>query len=150
MSIAENSVLGPYQIKARIGEGGMGVVFRVTDTRLRRDVAIKERLQRFEQEARATGMLNHPNPRTIYDAGNSDGTPFLVSELLEGETLRARIDRGAIPPRKATDALQIAHGLAAAHDKGIVHRDLKPENIFITVDNPLRTMSDLFVGEGLR
>src|SRR5437773_9703188 len=132
-------MLGPYRIAGVIGEGGMGVVYRARDTRLGRDVAIKvlthvatedrERLQRFEQEARATGMLNHPNLLTIYDVGNSDGTPFLVSELLEGETLRDRLDRGAIPPRKSVEvALQIAHGLAAAHEKGIIHRDLKPEN----------------------
>src|SRR5438105_1428431 len=136
-------MLGPYRVTGRIGEGGMGAVYRATDTRLGRNVAIKvltavtlsdkERLQRFEQEARATGMLNHPNLLTIYDVGSTEGTPFLVSELLEGETLRERLDKGAIPPRKAVDvALKIAHGLAAAHDKGIIHRDLKPENIYIT------------------
>ncbi len=142
---------GPYRITARIGEGGMGAVYRAEDTRLGRPVAIKvltavtlsdqERLQRFEQEARATGMLNHPNLLTIYDVGNEDGTPFLVSELLEGETLRDRLDRGAIPPRKAVDvALQIAHGLAAAHDKGIIHRDLKPENIYLTKEGRVKIL----------
>ena len=151
MSIQENSIVGPYRVVSRIGEGGMGAVYRATDTRLGRDVAIKvltavtlsdrERLQRFEQEARATGMLNHPNLLTIYDVGNSDGTPFLVSELLEGETLRTRIDRGSVPPRKAIDiALQMAQGLAAAHDKGIVHRDLKPENIFITKEGRVKIL----------
>ena len=151
MSIQENSVLGPYHIKARIGEGGMGAVFRATDTRLGRDVAIKvltavtlsdkERLQRFEQEARATGMLNHPNLLTVFDVGNADGTPFLVSELLEGETLRTRIDRGPIPSRKAVDiAQQLTNGLAAAHDKGIIHRDLKPENIFITKEGRVKIL----------
>ncbi len=151
MSIQENSILGPYHIKAQIGEGGMGAVFRATDTRLGRDVAIKvltavtlsdkERLLRFEQEARATGMLNHPNLLTVFDVGNSEGTPFLVSELLEGETLRNRIDRGAIPPRKAVDiALQIAHGLAAAHEKGVIHRDLKPENVFITKEGRVKIL----------
>ena len=144
-------MLGPYRVTGRIGEGGMGAVYSATDTRLGRNVAIKvltavtlsdkERLQRFEQEARATGMLNHPNLLTIYDVGSTEGTPYLVSELLEGETLRDRLDRGAIPPRKAVDiALQIAHGLAAAHDKGIVHRDLKPENIFITREGRVKIL----------
>ena len=144
-------MLGPYRLAGRIGEGGMGAVYRATDTRLGRHVAIKvltavtlsdkERLQRFEQEARATGMLNHPNLLTIYDVGNSDGTPFLVSELLEGETLRDRLDRGAIPPRKSVEiALQIAHGLAAAHEKGIIHRDLKPENIYITKEGRVKIL----------
>lgn len=138
-------MLGPYRIGALIGEGGMGAVYRATDTRLGRDVAIKvltalnvddrERLQRFEQEARATGMLNHPNLLTIYDVGKEDGAPFIVSELLEGETLRDRLLRGPLPPRRSIDAaLQIALGLAAAHEKGIVHRDLKPDNIFLTRD----------------
>src|SRR5438309_612660 len=144
-------MLGPYRVTGRIGEGGMGAVYRATDTRLGRNVAIKvltavtlndkERLQRFEQEARATGMLNHPNLLTIYDVGSTEGTPFLVSELLEGETLRERLDRGAVPPRKAVDiALQVAHGLAAAHEKGIVHRDLKPENIYITKEGRVKIL----------
>jgi serine/threonine protein kinase/WD40 repeat protein len=144
-------MLGPYRVTGRIGEGGMGAVYRAKDTRLGRDVAIKvltavtlsdkERLQRFEQEARATGMLNHPNLLTIYDVGNTDGTPFLVSELLEGETLRDRLDRGAIPPRKSVEiALQVAHGLAAAHEKGIIHRDLKPENIYITKEGRVKIL----------
>ena len=144
-------MLGPYRVTGRIGEGGMGAVYRATDTRLGRNVAIKvltavtlsdkERLQRFEQEARATGMLNHPNLLTIYDVGNTDGTPFLVSELLEGETLRDRLDRGSIPPRKSVDiALQMAHGLAAAHEKGIIHRDLKPENIYITKEGRVKIL----------
>src|SRR5437867_1651048 len=144
-------MLGPYRVTGRIGEGGMGAVYRATDTRLGRNVAIKvltavtlsdkERLQRFEQEARATGMLNHPNLLTIYDVGSTEGTPFLVSELLEGETLRDRLDRGPIPPRKSVDiALQIAHGLAAAHDKGIIHRDLKPENIYCTKEGRVKIL----------
>lgn len=151
MSLQPEALLGPYRILGLIGEGGMGAVYRARDTRLGRDVAVKvltnislgdkERLQRFEQEARATGMLNHPNLLTIYDIGNADGTPFLVSELLEGETLRERIDRGAVPPRKAVEAaLQIAHGLAAAHEKGIVHRDLKPENVFVTRDGRVKIL----------
>jgi WD40 repeat protein len=138
-------MLGPYRIAGVIGEGGMGVVYRATDTRLGRDVAIKvlthvatddrERLQRFEQEARATGMLNHPNLLTIYDVGHDGSEPYIVSELLEGETLRDRLGRGPFPPRRVVDAaLQVAQGLAAAHEKGIIHRDLKPENIFLTRD----------------
>ena len=149
--LQENAMLGPYRVTGRIGEGGMGAVYRARDTRLGRDVAIKvltavtlsdkERLQRFEQEARATGMLNHPNLLTIYDVGNSEGTPFLVSELLEGQTLRERLDKGAIPPRKAVDvALQVAHGLAAAHEKGIIHRDLKPENIYLTREGRVKIL----------
>ena len=138
-------MLGPYRIAGVIGEGGMGVVYRAKDTRLGRDVAVKvltnvatedrERLQRFEQEARATGMLNHPNLLTIYDVGRDGGAPYIVSELLEGETLRDRLGRGPLAPRRAVDAaLQVANGLAAAHEKGIIHRDLKPENIFLTRD----------------
>ena len=145
-------MLGPYQVVGILGEGGMGAVYRAKDTRLGRFVAIKvltninfsdqERLQRFEQEARATGMLNHPNLLTIYDVGtDGSGAPFLVSELLEGETLRSRLERGALSPRKAVDAaLQMAQGLAAAHDKGIVHRDLKPDNIFLTRDGRLKIL----------
>src|SRR5947209_5175357 len=138
-------MLGPYRITGVIGEGGMGVVYRARDTRLGRDVAIKvlthvatddrERLQRFEQEARATGILNHPNLLTIYDVGHDAGGAYIVSELLEGETLRDRLARGPLAPRRAVDgALQIAQGLAAAHEKGIVHRDLKPENVYLTRD----------------
>src|SRR5947209_15518304 len=138
-------MLGPYRIAGVIGEGGMGAAYRAKDTRLGRDVAVKvltnlatsdqEQLQRFEQEARTAGMLNHPNLLTIYDVGHDGGGPYIVSELLQGETLRDRLARGPLPPRRAVDAaLQVAQGLAAAHDKGIVHRDLKPENIFLTRD----------------
>jgi hypothetical protein len=123
----------------------MGEVYRARDSRLGRDVAVKvlpasstsdaDRLQRFEQEARAAAALNHPNILALYDIGRSDAGPYLVTELLEGETLRAILERAAIPVRKAIDhAVQIARGLAAAHEKGIVHRDLKPENVFITSD----------------
>lgn len=140
-----DAMLGPYRIVSLLGEGGMGAVYRAKDTRLGRDVAVKiltaltlsdqERIQRFEQEARATGMLNHPNLLTIYDVGNENGTAYIVSELLEGETLRERLERGALAPRRAVDAaLQVANGLAAAHEKGIIHRDLKPDNIFLTRD----------------
>ncbi len=150
--VQPGSTLGPYQILNLIGEGGMGSVYRAKDTRLGRDVAVKvltnvafsdrERLLRFEQEARATGMLNHPNLLTVYDVGRDDeGDPFLVTELLEGETLRSRLERGALSPRKAVDAaLQMAQGLAAAHEKGIVHRDLKPDNIFLTRDGRLKIL----------
>jgi len=152
MALQANELLGPYQIAGLVGEGGMGAVYRAKDTRLGRDVAIKvltgftlsdrERLLRFEQEARATGMLNHPNLLTIYDVGrDADGAPFLVSELLEGETLSNRLGRGPLSPRKSVDAaLQMANGLAAAHEKGIVHRDLKPDNIFLTRDGRLKIL----------
>jgi serine/threonine protein kinase/Tol biopolymer transport system component len=143
--LAPDAMLGPYRIVSLLGEGGMGAVYRAKDTRLGRDVAIKiltaltlsdqERVQRFEQEARATGMLNHPNLLTIYDVGNEGGTAYIVSELLEGATLSERLARGPLPPRRAVDAaLQVANGLAAAHEKGIIHRDLKPDNIFLTRD----------------
>src|SRR5260221_201467 len=151
MSLQENAMLGPYRIVRMLGEGGMGAVYRAKDTRLGREVAVKvltaatlsdhERLIRFEQEARATGMLNHPNLLTIFDVGDSEGTPFLVSELLEGETLRDRIAKGPLTPRKAVDvASQMAQGLAAAHEKGIVHRDLKPENIFVTREGRVKIL----------
>ena len=121
----------------------MGEVFRARDTRLNRDVAVKvlpkdfvpdaDRLRRFEQEAKTLAALNHPNVLTVFDAGVHEGAPYLVSELLEGRTLREELNGAALPVRKATEyALQIAHGLAAAHSKGIIHRDLKPENIFVT------------------
>ncbi len=129
----------------------MGEVSRARDTRLGRDVALKilpesfaresDRLIRFEQEARSIAALNHPNILAVFDIGQHNGSPFLVSELLEGETLRAVLDRGAIPPRKAIDyGVQIAQGLAAAHEKGIVHRDLKPENIFVTRDGRIKIL----------
>jgi len=151
MPLQPDELLGPYRILGLLGEGGMGAVYRARDTRLHRDVAIKvltaitlndqERLQRFEQEARATGMLNHPNLLTIYDVGNHNGTPFLVSELLEGETLHDRLVRGPIAPRKAIEAAsQMAQGLAAAHEKGVVHRDLKPDNIFMTREGRVKIL----------
>jgi serine/threonine protein kinase/WD40 repeat protein len=151
MPLQPDSMLGPYRIGGLLGEGGMGAVYRAKDTRLGRDVAIKvltninledrERLQRFEQEARATGMLNHPNLLTVYDVGTSEGAPFLVTELLEGETLRDRLSRGVISARIAGEVgLQMAHGLAAAHEKGVVHRDLKPENIFLTRDRRVKIL----------
>jgi Tol biopolymer transport system component len=144
--------LAQYRVTASIGAGGMGEVYRATDTRLGRDVAVKivlasqagdpDRLKRFETEARAAGTLNHPNILAIYDVGAEGGSPYVVSELLEGETLRDRLtSAGALPSRKASDyAIQLAHGLAAAHQKGIVHRDLKPENLFITADGRLKIL----------
>jgi serine/threonine protein kinase len=145
MALQSGTKLGPYEIHSPIGAGGMGEVYRAHDTRLNRDVAIKilpatfssdpDRLQRFAQESRAAAALNHPNILSIFDIGEAQGAPYVVSELLEGETLRDRLRDGPLPSRKAIDyARQIASGLAAAHDKGIVHRDLKPENLFITAD----------------
>jgi eukaryotic-like serine/threonine-protein kinase len=143
--------MGPYQILSPIGAGGMGEVYRARDERLKRDVAIKvlpasfsqdaDRLKRFEQEAQAAGALNHPNITAVYDFGMHDGAPYIVTELLEGETLRSRLGPGAISPRKAIEyAVQIAKGLAAAHEKGIVHRDLKPENVFLTKDGRVKIL----------
>jgi WD40 repeat protein len=143
MPLAPETQLGPYKIISLIGSGGMGEVYRAHDSRLRRDVALKvlpasftndpDRLRRFEQEARAVAALNHPNIVSVFDVGEANGTHYIVSELLEGESLRERIPAAGMPIRKATElAIQFANGLAAAHDRGIVHRDLKPENIFIT------------------
>jgi eukaryotic-like serine/threonine-protein kinase len=143
MAVLSGTLLGPYEVLAPLGSGGMGEVYRARDTRLGREVAVKvlpaslagdeDRLRRFELEARSAGALNHPNIVTVLDIGAHDGVPYLVEELLEGETLRERLSEGALPTRKAVDiGRQVARGLAAAHDKGIVHRDLKPENIFLT------------------
>jgi eukaryotic-like serine/threonine-protein kinase len=151
MSLASGAKLGPYEIQSSLGAGGMGEVYRARDMRLGRDVALKilpesfaresDRLRRFEQEAQAVAALNHPNILAIFDTGQNNGLPFLVSELLEGETLRTLLDRGAMPQRKTIDyGVQIAQGLAAAHEKGIVHRDLKPENIFVTKDARIKIL----------
>jgi len=151
MTLLSSTRLGPYEIVAPLGAGGMGEVYRARDTRLGRDVAVKvlpssysddkERLQRFEQEACAAGALNHPNILVIHHIDTYEGSPYIVSELLEGETLRDRLHGGALPQRKAIDySLQVAHGLAAAHQKGIAHRDLKPENIFITNDGRVKIL----------
>jgi len=145
MALAPGTKLGPYEIVSPVGAGGMGEVYRARDTRLGRDVAIKivseslakdaDRLRRFELETKAVAALNHPNILGIHDIGTYEGAPYPVSELLEGEALRERLMGGALPVRRAVEyALGIAHGLAAAHERGIVHRDLKPENIFITRD----------------
>ena len=151
MNLTAGTKLGPYEIVSLLGAGGMGEVYRARDSRLKRDVAIKvlpqaisldaDRLRRFEQEALATAALNHPNILAVFDIGTSDGSPYVVSELLEGETLRERLRRGPIVIRKALDcALQIAYGLAAAHEKGIVHRDLKPDNLFVTKDGRVKIL----------
>jgi eukaryotic-like serine/threonine-protein kinase len=151
MSLAPGTRIGPYEVLSMVGAGGMGEVYRARDTRLGRDVAIKvlpsqfsddpERLRRFEQEARAAGSLNHPNILTIFDIGAHDAAPYVVSELLEGETLRDRLAGSRLPQRKAIDyAQQIAQGLTAAHERGIVHRDLKPENIFISSDDRVKIL----------
>ena len=151
MSFAADTQLGPYKIIALIGSGGMGEVYRARDTRLLRDVALKvlpasftndpERLRRFEQEARAVAALNHPNIVSVYDVGAAGGVHYIVSELLEGETLRQRIMPTGMPSRKAIElAVQLANGLAAAHEQGIIHRDLKPENIFLTRSGRLKIL----------
>ena len=143
--------LSHYEIVEKIGAGGMGEVYRARDPRLGREVAIKvlpsslsqnvDRLARFEKEARTTGTLNHPNVLAIYDVGSDGGVPFLVTELLTGETLRERIDGGSLTRRKALEfAAQIADGLAAAHGKNIIHRDLKPDNVFITRDGHVKIL----------
>src|SRR3984893_2571247 len=146
MPIFTGEKLGPYEILAPLGAGGMGEVYRARDTRLGRDVALKvlpgevvgdtSRRQRFEQEARAVAALNHPNIVAVYDVAFEDRTAFMVSELVQGETLRSVIQRGPVPVRRALDiAVQIADGLAAAHAAHIAHRDLKPENIMLTADS---------------
>jgi Tol biopolymer transport system component len=151
LALTPGARLGPYEIVSALGAGGMGEVYRARDPRLSREVAIKvlpgglssdpERLQRFEQEARAAAALNHPNILALYDIGTHDGAPYLVTELLEGATLREQMASVALPIRKAIEyAVQIAHGLAAAHEKGIVHRDLKPENVFVTDDGRVKIL----------
>ncbi|MBI3932938.1 MAG: protein kinase [Acidobacteria bacterium] len=146
MILTPGTRLGPYEILALLGAGAMGDVYRARDTRLGRAVALKilrfpEAVERFAVEARAAGLLNHPNILAIYDIGVHDECPYLVSELLEGETLRERLLRGTLPPVKALDfAAQIASGLAAAHGKGIVHRDLKPSNLFVTEDGRIKIL----------
>ena len=151
MALTSGTMLGPYEILSLLGAGGMGEVYRARDARLDRIVAIKvlpasfsadhDRMQRFAQEARAAAALNHPNILSIFDIGDDHGSPYVVSELLEGETLRERLRSGALSSRKAIDyGLQVARGLAAAHEKGIVHRDLKPENLFVTNDGRVKIL----------
>jgi eukaryotic-like serine/threonine-protein kinase len=151
ITLSPNTAIAQYSIVSKIGEGGMGEVWRARDTKLGRDVAIKvlpaslseneDRLRRFEQEAQAIGALNHPNILVIHHVGTHKGAPYIVSELLEGETLRERMGGVALPQRKAIDyALQIAKGLAVAHEKGIVHRDIKPDNVFVTNDGRVKIL----------
>ncbi len=149
--LAAGTAVGPYHILAPLGAGGMGEVYRARDGRLGRDVALKviparfasdpDRIRRFEREARAAGALSHPNVCAVFDVGTHEGSPFVVMELLEGGSLRSRLDEGPVPARKALDwVAQAARGLAAAHEKGIVHRDLKPENLFLTLDGRVKVL----------
>jgi tRNA A-37 threonylcarbamoyl transferase component Bud32 len=151
MPVVPGRKIGPYEILALLGSGGMGEVYRARDTRLGRDVAIKvlpesmardaDRLRRFETEARAIAALNHPNILSIHDIGTQEGAPYLVSECLEGQSLRQELAGGLLPLRRVVEyASAIAQGLAAAHDKGIIHRDLKPENIFVTRDGRVKIL----------
>jgi serine/threonine protein kinase len=146
MSLTTGERIGPFQIVAPIGKGGMGEIYRARDTRLDRDVALKmlpdgsatdeESLRRFERETRAVAALNHPNILAIHDTGMHRDIPFAVTELLQGETLAERLRSGPLAaPRAAEIACQIAEGLAAAHAMGVIHRDVKPENIFLTNDS---------------
>jgi eukaryotic-like serine/threonine-protein kinase len=145
MTIPSGTRLGPYEVLAPLGAGGMGEVYRARDTRLDRQVAIKvlsdeiagdpRALARFQTEAKAVAALSHPNIMALHDVGEANGVHYAVTELLEGETLRALISRGPVPVKRALGiAEEVAQGLAAAHEKGIVHRDLKPENVFLTKD----------------
>jgi serine/threonine protein kinase/Tol biopolymer transport system component len=151
MALTSGTKIGPYEILSLLGAGGMGEVYRARDSRLRREVAVKilpptfaqdtDRLRRFEQEARAVGALNHPNILAIFDTGTHEGAPYLVSELLEGQSLRQHMQSAPLSPRKAVDyATQIARGLAAAHEKGVVHRDLKPDNLFVLNDGRIKIL----------
>jgi serine/threonine protein kinase len=145
LALSTGDLLGPYEIIAPLGKGGMGEVYRARDVRLGREVALKvlpetgandaETLARFEREARAVAALNHPNILSIHDTGEHRGVPYAVTELLEGENLSDRMRAGPLAPKRATEiACQVADGLAAAHARGVIHRDIKPENIFLTND----------------
>src|SRR5262245_36749174 len=143
MTLSPNSSFGPYTILAPLGTGGMGSVYRARDAKLGRELAIKvlpeefasdrDRLARFEQEARTASALNHPNIITIFEVGETGGAPYIAMEVVEGRSLRDLLDDGKLPLRKTIAiAAQIADALAAAHEKGVVHRDLKPENVMVT------------------
>ena len=151
MRLTPGTRVGPYEVVALLGAGGMAEVYRAKDTRLGRDVAIKVMsealgadgplLERFEREAKLAGSLNHPNVVALHDVGLQDGKPYFVTELLQGETLRERLSKGPITLATALEwASQIAQGLAAAHERGIAHRDLKPENVFITRDGHVKVI----------
>jgi TolB-like protein len=151
MTLQAGTRLGPYEILSPLGAGGMGEVYRARDTKLKREVAVKvlpqalaqdaDALARFEREALAVAALSHPNILSIFDFGTQEGTAYAVMELLEGETLRGKLDGGPVSQRQAVDwALQIAKGLSAAHGKGVVHRDLKPENVFVTKDGHVKIL----------
>ena len=151
MPLTTGSRIGPYEVVAPLGAGGMGEVWRARDPRLGRDVALKvlpdemvrdtARVARFRAEARAASALNHPNIVTVYDIGEDSGRTYLSMELLEGVNLRQLLDGGGLPLSKALQiATQIAEGLAAAHARGIVHRDLKPENVILTTDNVVKIL----------
>ena len=151
MALTIGTRIDRYEITGLLGKGAMGEVYRAHDQRLGRDVALKvlpaefssdkERLRRFDLEARTAGTLNHPNVVATFDVGTHEGAPFVVSELLDGDTLRARLGGEALPPRKVMEyGAKIARGLAAAHAKGVVHRDLKPENLFVTDDGQVKIL----------
>ncbi|HEX4441244.1 MAG TPA: serine/threonine-protein kinase, partial [Thermoanaerobaculia bacterium] len=145
MTLATGTKLGPYEVLALLGAGGMGEVYRARDERLRRDVALKvlpaaiaqdaDRLRRFESEARAASALNHPNIVTVHDIGTSDGTTYMAMELVDGASLRQMLAGGPLGEKKMLEvAVQVADGLAKAHSAGIVHRDMKPENVMVSKD----------------
>jgi len=145
------TTLGHYRITAKLGDGGMGEVYRARDETLDREVAIKvlpeevvekpDRLARFEREAKAVAKLNHPNILDVYELGDHEGRPFMATELLEGETLRERLGGAALGWRKTTEiGAAIADGLGAAHEAGICHRDLKPSNVFLTADGRVKVL----------
>src|SRR5712691_2332362 len=151
MTLSAGTRLGPYEILAPLGAGGMGEVYKARDKKLDRDVAVKvlpqsvaadpDTLVRFEREAKAVAALSHPNILSIFDFGTHEGISYAVMELLEGETLREKLDGGPLPQKHAVDyALQIAKGLSAAHERGVVHRDLKPENLFVMKDGHLKIL----------
>src|ERR1017187_104005 len=151
MTLSAGTRLGPYEILSPLGAGGMGEVYRAKDSKLKRDVAVKvlsqslaadaDALARFEREALAVAALSHPNILSIFDFGTQEGISYAVTELLEGETLRGKLDAGPIPQKQVVEyALQIAQGLSAPHQKGIIHRDLKPETLFVMKDGRVKIL----------
>src|SRR4030095_959307 len=151
MQVIEGTRLGPYEVLSPLGAGGMGEVYRARDTRLGRDIALKilpadrshdpGRLRRFEQEARAVAALDHPHILALHDLGTEDGVSYVVLELVEGQTLRQKLEQGPLPLRKSVEwGVSIARGRAAAHARGIVHRDLKPENLCLTADGRIKIL----------